>query len=200
MLSPLLVLEVQLSNLGDLEPPPTSYGITDESFDALCTIGYDPPRPDKAALTELSVTELKSLAFAHRLDAVGCLDKADLVELLTFDAGATGLHQSSVPTAADDDVHRLANFDHLDDFNSIRRQNLPRQCAICMADFRDNEQLKVLPCSDLHAFHAGEPARATVNVRRALSHVIPPRVSRYPTPASPLPHHSHALQPPPSSL
>ena len=30
---------------------------------------------------------------------------------------------------------------------------LPSQCAICMSDFCEAEELKVLPCSELHAFH-----------------------------------------------
>ena len=28
-----------------------------------------------------------------------------------------------------------------------------QQCAICMGDFAESERLKVLPCSELHAFH-----------------------------------------------
>ena len=43
------VLEVQLSNLTELETPPTSYGITDESFEAICAIGYEAPHPGKLA-------------------------------------------------------------------------------------------------------------------------------------------------------
>ena len=137
---------MQLQNLAEMESHPPSYGITDESFDALCTIGYAAPRPPVADLNALSIGELRQLVYARRLDDVGCIEKVHLIELLArYDTCPP-----CEPAEAEDGMAV-----HLSDalFDDERRKNLPQQCAICMTDFRESELLKVLPCSDLHAFH-----------------------------------------------
>lgn len=193
------MLEVQLSNLTELETPPTSYGITDESFEAICAVGYEAPHPGTLApsahrtalgphatavalppaavglaspspagaelplstcgcpplagaddLAALSVSELKQLVHARRLDDFGCIEKVHLIELLSKNAPAKSAQTVEDAAPADSGASTaLAQ----PPFDPERRKNLPPQCAICMADFRDDEQLKVLPCSDLHAFH-----------------------------------------------
>ena len=144
----LAVLEVQLNSLPDISG---ECGITKESFNALCTIGYDAPRPDLADLQALNLSELCQLAHARRLDddLSTPAEKAKLIDLLR-EAEESGPRRRASAAAAEAELSGVV----WDEFDASRRANLPQQCAICMGDFRDNETLKVLPCSDLHAFHS----------------------------------------------
>ena len=130
------LLEQQLNQLDALD---ASSGITDESFDDIPTASFAVPRPEKDALEALPVCELKRLADAHRLDGIikEGSKKAELVALLTSLACAPC--EEGAPAAATDTVPR--------------RVSQPSQCTICMNDFREDDELKVLPCSELHCFH-----------------------------------------------
>jgi len=154
------VLEVQLNSLSDLEAPPTSYGITDESFENICAIQYAAPLLKIEDLPSLSISELKQLVYAHRLDDTACIEKLHLIELLGGHAleRSQALQSEEQPAAesaagigAGGSATLAVKASH--PFDLERRKSLPQQCAICMADFRDADRLKVLPCSDLHAFH-----------------------------------------------
>ena len=94
-------------------------GITKESFDALESVCFQAARPDAASLEASSVSDLKQLVRSHAADAAGAIEKRHLVDALSAHFAATPLVCPETMACVDN----------------------PLQCAVCMVDFIDSEQL-----------------------------------------------------------
>ena len=147
------VLEMQLASLAELEAAPSAQGITDESFDAIPTVDFAAPCPDAETLDNLSTPELRRLAFAHHIDDASLVERDDIVMRLSALEGSAApvdvTATAAASTASPIEGRASAEGDR------ARRPTVsqPSQCSICMGDFQGGEELKMLPCSELHVFH-----------------------------------------------
>lgn len=123
------VLEMHLERLAGLAAQhATPRGLSKADFDALPYVRFNAARPDAHELSSMCVPELKRLLCSHKLDPATCLERQDLIEAVLS-------HIALVPAPA------------------CGGHTQPSQCSICMTEFTDGEQLRQLPCSELHIFH-----------------------------------------------
>ena len=94
-------------------------GITKESFDALESVCFKAARPGRADLEASSISDLKQLVRSHTADAAGAIEKRHLVDALSAHFAATPFVCSETMMCVDN----------------------PLQCAVCMVDFVDSEEL-----------------------------------------------------------